>query len=132
MPEPTLEELGTERAFSFYPPLLGVEHNEWTYRKSTWSEILVHNTKSEQDIWIPRRFVGELSSVDEPVMIVGLKKELEYRGGAVWPHERRVIELPKAVNYGPPNTERNPFHRLKRSLARACVAREARNPASDA
>jgi len=104
MPEPTLEELGNERAFSFYPPLLGIEHNEWTYRKSTWSEILVHNTKSEQEILIPRRFVGELSSVDEPVMIVGLKKELEYRGGAVWPHERRVIELPRAVNQGPPRT----------------------------
>ena len=26
-PQPTLEEFG-ERPFSFYPPLLGVEHNE--------------------------------------------------------------------------------------------------------
>jgi hypothetical protein len=35
--------------------------------------------------------------VDEPVMIVGLTKELEYKAGSVWPHERRVIEMPRAV-----------------------------------
>jgi hypothetical protein len=96
-PQPTLEELG-ERPFSFYPPLLGVEHNEWTYVKSTWSEIQVHNTKTDQSIWIPRRFVGEVSQVDEPIMIVGLLKELEYRGGTVWPHERRLVEMSKPVS----------------------------------
>ncbi len=95
-PQPALDELGG-RAFSFYPPLLGVEHNEWTYVKSTWAEILVHNTKSSETIWIPRRFVGEVSQVDEPVMIVGLRKELEYRGGSVWPHERRLVEMSKPV-----------------------------------
>jgi hypothetical protein len=31
-------------------------------------------------------------------MIVGLVKELEYREGAVLPHVRRVIEMPRAVN----------------------------------
>jgi hypothetical protein len=99
-PQPTLEEFG-ERPFSFYPPLLGVEHNEWTYRKSTWSEILVQNTQSDLGIWIPRRFLGEVSQVEKPVMIVGLRRELEYRGGAVWPHERRVVEMPNAISQKP-------------------------------
>jgi hypothetical protein len=41
--------------------------------------------------------VGEVSVVDYPVVIVGLLRELEYREGAVWPCQRRVIEMPVAV-----------------------------------
>ena len=93
---PALELIGS-RAFSLYPPILNVRHNEWSYVRSTWSEIVVLNTKSEEEIWIPRRFVGELSRVDEPVMILGLNKELEYSGGQVWPHVRRVIEMPRVA-----------------------------------
>ena len=93
---PSLDELGP-RPFSFYPPILNIEHNEWTFVRSTWSEILVVNSKTRMELWVPRRFVGELSRVDEPVMIVGLLKELEYRAGAVWPHERRVISMPKVL-----------------------------------
>lgn len=78
--------------------MLNIEHNEWIFQKATWSEILVLNTKSNAEIWVPRRFLGEVSRVDEPVMIVGLKRELEYKAGALWPHERRVIEMPRAVN----------------------------------
>jgi hypothetical protein len=89
------------RAFSFYPPILNIEHNEWRFRKATWSEILVVNTRSGMDLWIPRRFLGEISRVEDPVIIAGLVKELEYKGGAVWPYERRVIEMPLAVNAGP-------------------------------
>lgn len=86
------------RRFSFYPPILNVEHNEWTLRKATWAEVLVNNPRSGVEFWIPRRYLGEISSVDEPVMIVGLNKELEYKAGAVWPHERRVLEMPQAIN----------------------------------
>ncbi|HLK67524.1 MAG TPA: hypothetical protein VKU19_29005 [Bryobacteraceae bacterium] len=93
---PSLEHLAT-RPFSFYPPVINVEHNEWLFRKATWSEILVVNCKSGAEIWISRRFVGEVSRVDDPVLIVGLNRELEYRGGAVWPCQRRVIEMPLAV-----------------------------------
>jgi hypothetical protein len=32
---------------------------------------------------------------------VGLTKELEYKAGSLWPVERRVIEMPRAVNEGP-------------------------------
>ena len=52
---------------------------------------------------MPRRFVGEGALVEEPVMIVGLVKELEYREGAVLPHVRRVIEMPRAVNSSAPS-----------------------------
>ncbi len=93
---PQLEHLAA-RPFSFYPPILNNEHNEWMFRKATWSEMLVVNTRDNRELWIPRRFVGEISRIEDPVMIVGLVKELEYKGGAVWPYQRRVIEMPAAV-----------------------------------
>ena len=92
---PDLEPL-RDRTFAFYPPLVNIEHNEWRFRQATWSEMLVANTKSNLEVWIPRRLIGKLSSVDEPVMIVGLETELEYKAGTVWPHERRVLEMPRA------------------------------------
>ena len=94
---PPLEELG-QRPFSFYPAILGIEHNDWLYGKATWSEISVTNRKSGVEIYIPRVYVGELSRIDEPVAIVGLHKELEYKAGAVVPHVRRVLQMPRAVN----------------------------------
>lgn len=94
---PLLDQLGRRR-FSFYPAIIGIESNEWQFRRATWSEILVYNTVSGSEIWIPRRFLGEISRIDEPVVIVGLLKELEYRAGSVFPHQRRVIEMPRAVN----------------------------------
>ena len=96
---PPLEHLG-QRPFSFYPPILNTEHNEWIFRRATWSEILVANTKTNNEVWVPRRFVGEISRIEEPVMILGLLKELEYKSGQVWPSQRRVIEIPRAVNEG--------------------------------
>lgn len=93
-PIPELEGL-SGRAFSFYPPILHIEHNEWRLVEASWSEILVHNTKDEKEIWVPRRFLGKVSQVDEPVMIVGLERELEYTAGILRPHERRVISMPK-------------------------------------
>ena len=93
---PPFDDL-SNRPFSFYPPILNVEHNEWLYRKATWPEILVVNRKTGAEIWIPRRFLGEVSRIDDPVLIVGLNRELEYKGGAVWPYERRVLQMPVAV-----------------------------------
>jgi hypothetical protein len=90
---PILEQLG-RRPFSFFPPILKIEHNEWLFKQAVWSEILVENTRDGMELWIPRRFLGEVSSIDQPVMIVGLTKELEYKAGAVWPHERRVLPMP--------------------------------------
>src|SRR5664279_3284941 len=93
---PQLDHLIT-RPFSFYPPIIGIEHNEWLYRKASWSEILVMNCKSGEEIWFSRRYIGEVSRVDDPVLIVGLKCELEYKGGMVVPFQRRVIEMPVAA-----------------------------------
>lgn len=95
MPTPELDKFAG-RPFSFYPPILNVEHNEWVCRKDTWSEVLVSNTKAGMELWVPRRYLGEVSQVDKPVMIVGLNQELEYKSGAVWPHHRRIIEMPPA------------------------------------
>ena len=97
---PQLDHLIT-RPFSFYPAIIGVEHNEWLYRKASWSEILVVNCKSGAEIWISRRYIGEVSRVDDPVLIVGLTRELEYKAGMVVPFQRRVIEMPLAVGGSP-------------------------------
>lgn len=100
-PIPELEGV-SGRAFSFYPPILNIEHNEWKLMEATWSEILVHNTKDDKEIWVPRRFLGAISRVDEPVMIVGLARELEFTAGILRPHERRVISMPKGPPAPPP------------------------------
>jgi hypothetical protein len=99
---PPLQALRNQ-PFSFYPAILNIEHNKWHYRKATWSDVQVVNSRTGQEIWIPRRFLGEISSVEDPMVIVGLLRELEYREGAVWPYQRRVIEMPIAVGAaGPP------------------------------
>lgn len=100
-PLPPLFEHLARRPFSFYPAILNIEHNEWLFRKAAWAEIQVVNTRDQSELWIPRRYLGEVSSIDEPVLIVGLNKELEYKAGAVWPHQRRVLEMPLAVGEGP-------------------------------
>jgi len=100
---PPFDQVG-ERRFSFYPPILNIDHNEWTVREATWSEVLVVNAKSEAAIWVPRQYVGELSRVDEPVMIVGLKRELEFKAGGVWPHVKRVVEMPRGMSTVPPSS----------------------------
>jgi hypothetical protein len=82
------------RTFAFYPAMLGVVHNEWRFEKATWSEILVTNTQTGSETWIPRRFVGEVSCTDDPILIVGLNRELELKGGMVVAHQRRVISMP--------------------------------------
>ena len=107
-----LQELGARR-FSFYPPVRNVEHNEWQFRRATWSEVVVVNTHTREEALLPRASVGEISVVDHPVVIVGLRRELEWRDGAVYPHRRPVIEFPlaMAVNGGEPvQTAR--IHRL--------------------
>jgi hypothetical protein len=110
---PPLAQLG-RRPFSFYPAILDAGHNEWVYRSATWSDVLVRNTKTNEEVSVPRRYLGEISRVDAPVMIVGLLAELEHRAGVVWPAERRVIEMPRAVNDGPrPRMPQSPAARAQ-------------------
>ncbi|MGA2195881.1 MAG: hypothetical protein ABSH40_11475 [Bryobacteraceae bacterium] len=93
---PSLDQLAG-RTFAFYPALLGVAHNEWRFEKATWSEILVTNTQTGAEVWIPRRFVGEVSRTDDPILIVGLNRDLEIKSGMVVAHQRRVISMPVAA-----------------------------------
>jgi hypothetical protein len=93
---PTLEHLGNQ-PFALFPAIGQIEHNEWLYKKATWSEIQVVNRKDGLEIWIPRRFVGELSSTGEPVLILGLTRELEYQGGMVCPSKRRILQMPASL-----------------------------------
>ena len=92
-PQIALDELAGRR-FSFYPTILNVEHNEWTLAKETWSEVLVANVASGQEIWIPRTYLGSISNTDSPVLIVGLTRELEWKAGKIWPHQKQLIEMP--------------------------------------
>jgi hypothetical protein len=94
---PPVDEL-KGKPFSFYPPILNVEHNEWILKEATWSEMVVSNTRGELVVAVPRRYFGQVSQVEDPVMIVGLSRELEYKTGAVWPTERKVLSMPsKAI-----------------------------------
>src|ERR1017187_141454 len=106
---PPLEAL-RNRPFSFYPAILNIEHNKWQYRKATWSDVLVVNARTGQEIWIPRRFLGEISRIEDPVVIVGLLKELEYKEGAVRADHRRWIAMPIAVGASvrPPSPAQQP------------------------
>jgi hypothetical protein len=112
---PPIAQLGA-RSFSFYPAILNIQHNQWVYQSATWSEVLVRNTGTNETISIPRRYVGDVSRVEAPVMIVGLLAELQYREGAVCPAKRRVIEMPLpmavndsfAIRSAPPRTEPAP------------------------
>jgi hypothetical protein len=96
LPSP-LQDLGGRR-FSFYPPIRNIEHKQWIYRRATWSECVVANMRTGEEICIPRMFIGEISEVDEQV-VIGLSRELEWAEGAIISRVRRVIELPVAVNH---------------------------------
>lgn len=94
---PGLLGLTAGRSFSLYPPILGIPHNEWRFRRATWSEFVVVNTHSGEEACIPRSFIGDVSA-NSPTIIVGLKREMEWRDGAAVPYRRPVVELPIAVN----------------------------------
>ncbi|MCW5966109.1 MAG: hypothetical protein KIT83_18875 [Bryobacterales bacterium] len=84
------------RSFAFFPPIRHVQHNEWRFVKETWAEMLVENPKTGVELWIPRRQLGAISSVDQPFPIVGLQQELELRAGTVWPYRPKLLEMPRA------------------------------------
>jgi hypothetical protein len=60
------------------------------------SEIQVVNTKTGSELWIPRQYIGAVSDTGDPLLIVGLRKELNVRAGEVEPRVKRVIEMPHA------------------------------------
>src|ERR1035437_7118718 len=102
---PGLLGLTAGRSFSLYPPILGIGRNEWRFRRATWSEFVIVNTQSGEEACIPRSFVGDVSA-NAPMVIVGLKREMEWRDGMAVPYRRHVVELPIAVNDFVPATPR--------------------------
>lgn len=93
---PALIQLAA-RPFSFYPPIAGIEPNQWILRQADWQSLVVSNTRNGVEITIPRKYVGEFSEVGDPVVIVGLLRELQYAEGEVRPRAHQVIEMPIAV-----------------------------------
>jgi len=106
-PHAPLDQLAG-RKFAFYPALAGIEHNEWRYEKATWSEVLVTNAQTNAQIWIPRRYVGEISSTDDPILIVGLTRELESKGGMIVPVQKRVLTMTGAPRVTPETSSTAP------------------------
>jgi hypothetical protein len=104
---PGLLGLTAGRSFSLYPPILGIAHNEWRFRRASWSEFVVVNTHSGEEACIPRSFVGDVSA-NAPTIIVGLRREMEWRDGIAVPYRRPVVELPIAVNDFAPTPAREP------------------------
>ncbi len=92
-PESPLEALAG-RKFAFYPAIRNIEHNEWTLEQESWSEILAKNTATGDEVWVPRNHLGDISSVNKPVAILGLRRELQYRNAQVSPYRRSVVEIP--------------------------------------
>lgn len=100
---PPLDRLAG-REFSFYPSIENVAENLWVLREANWSEFLVENRTDAAQVWVPRRYLGEISSTDRPVMIVGLNRQLELKAGQVWPVTKRVLPMPR-VPAGEPAPE---------------------------
>jgi hypothetical protein len=97
---PPLDQL-TEREFSFYPSISGIEDNLWRLGEANWTEFEVENVAAGMRFWVPRRYLGELSATDKPVMIAGLNRTLEYKAGQVWPVQKRVLEMPRVPSGAP-------------------------------
>jgi hypothetical protein len=92
---PEVPELA-RRCFRFSPPIAGVAPNEWTLHGVSSDEAVVRNAASGQELSIPRRWIGDVTRLEEPVRVVALLKRLEFAQGRVRPVDRAVIEMPVA------------------------------------
>jgi hypothetical protein len=86
------------RHFAFYPHIRNLEPNEWTLGVGSWTEVQVVNARTGHDVWIPRQYIGAVSESSGRTVIVGLRKELEYRDGMLQPCVKRVIEMPRNID----------------------------------
>jgi hypothetical protein len=96
VPSP-LDYVGRRR-FAFYPPVKNADPNEWLLGTNSWSEVQAVNARTGREIWIPRQYVGGVSGGNAGRLVVELKKELEFRSGAVEPRVRRIIQMPRVAN----------------------------------
>jgi hypothetical protein len=93
IPSP-LDYIGPRR-FAFYPPIKNADPNEWRLGAGARSEIQAVNVKTGRELWIPRQHIGAVSDTGDSLLIVGLRKELNFREGEVEPRIKRVIEMPR-------------------------------------
>lgn len=121
---PGLLGLTAGRSFSLYPPILGIARNEWRFRRASWSEFVVVNTHSGEEACIPRSFIGDVSA-NAPMVIVGLRREMEWRDGLAVPYRRPVVELPVAVNDFTPA----PFREIRPSRPASVINIRLESPA---
>ena len=94
IPSP-LDYIGPRR-FAFHPAIQNAGPNEWRLGPGARSEIQVVNTKTGCKLWIARPYIGAVSDTGDSLLIVGLRKELNFRKGEVEPRVKRVIEMPQA------------------------------------
>ncbi len=90
---PAFEQLGSRR-FVLHPAIENAGANEWTYRRATWSEIIVRNAVTGLDFCVPRRSFGSAYDSDYGVAVISLLEPLEFRDGVVRPRRCRVIQMP--------------------------------------
>lgn len=93
VPSP-LDYIGHHR-FALYPAIKNAGPNEWVLGKGTWSEVQVVNAQTGCEMWIPRQHIGAVSDGNSSLLVVGLRKELDFRDGSLEPREKRVIEIPR-------------------------------------
>jgi hypothetical protein len=133
---PSVPELARRR-FCFSPAISGIAHNEWTLHHVNSDEAVVRNVASQEELSIPRRVIGNISRLEEPVRAVALLKRLEYHDGRVRPADRAVIPMPPAsdaprvrpalpatvvpISEEPPATPRWRYY-LRISVALGCLA----------
>jgi hypothetical protein len=110
VPSP-LDYIGLRR-FAFYPPIKNFEPNEWLLGTGSWTDVQVVNSSTGSEMWIPRQYIGAVSESNEPLLVVGLTKELEYRAGNLEPRVKCVIEMPQT-------TSKFPKRRFKKKRRRA-------------
>lgn len=96
-----LPELAYSR-FRFAPAIAGAGPNEWTLRRATWTEMVVVNAITAEELAIPRRFLGRVFETEENIRDVRLTEDLESAGGRARPVRRGVIEMKPRVGVETP------------------------------
>lgn len=133
---PSVPEMA-RRHFSFSPAITGTGHNEWALHRVASDEAVVRNVVTHDELAIPRRFIGDVSHLEEAVRVVTLLRRLEYSDGVIRPVDRTVIVMPAvsdeprvrsgqpatvvAIREGPTPTRRW-WHYLRISVALGCLA----------
>jgi hypothetical protein len=106
VPSP-LDYIGPRR-FALYPAIKNADPNEWLLGAGSWTEVQVVNAHTGVKIWVPRQCIGGVSDSHDGMLVVGLTKEMEYRGGMLGPRVKRVIEMPRESTVQPPRPKIEP------------------------